>query len=97
MGSTAVLGLPAKPTVDIAVGVRSLDVPRAAAERLGQLGYEDAARDSRPGERRFRRGSRVPREVIAHLVEWGAPAWTDFLRFRGRCEPTPARRPPTAS
>ena len=24
----------------------------------------------------------MPREVIAHLVEWGAPAWTDFLRFR---------------
>src|SRR5919109_4321563 len=73
VGSTAVPGLAAKPTVDIAVGVRETPLPASAVERLVALGFEDAAADSRPGEHRFRKGSDVPREVIVHVVPWGGP------------------------
>jgi tRNA threonylcarbamoyladenosine biosynthesis protein TsaE len=82
VGSTAVPGLAAKPTVDIAVGATTIDLPAEAVERMQALGYEDAVDDSRPGERRFRKGADVPRDVIVHVVEWGGPTWQSFLRFR---------------
>jgi tRNA threonylcarbamoyladenosine biosynthesis protein TsaE len=82
VGSTAVPGLAAKPTIDIAVGATTLDVPGEAVETFRGLGYEDVGEDSRPWERRFRKGAGVPYAVIVHIVEWGGPAWTDFVRFR---------------
>ncbi len=82
VGSTAVPGLAAKPTVDIAVGVGSIDLPDDAVERMKMRGFEDAGEDSRPEERRFRKGPWVPREVIVHVVEWGGPMWQSYLRFR---------------
>lgn len=39
VGSTAVPGLEAKPTIDILAGVRDLDESRACFEPLAQLGY----------------------------------------------------------
>jgi tRNA threonylcarbamoyladenosine biosynthesis protein TsaE len=82
VGSTAVPGLAAKPTVDMAVGATTTDLPVEAIERMKALGFEDAAEDSRPGERRFRKGAIFPRDVIVHVVEWGGPMWQSFLRFR---------------
>jgi tRNA threonylcarbamoyladenosine biosynthesis protein TsaE len=82
VGSTAVPGLAAKPTIDIALGTTTIELPVEAVERLETLGYDDAAEDSRPGERRFRKGEQFPREVIVHVVEWGGPTWRDYLRFR---------------
>jgi tRNA threonylcarbamoyladenosine biosynthesis protein TsaE len=82
VGSTAVPGLAAKPTVDIAVGATTTDLPTEAIERMKALGFEDAGDDSRPGERRFRKGAVFPRDVIVHVVEWGGPMWQSYLRFR---------------
>ena len=82
VGSTAVPGLAAKPTIDVAVGATTIDLPAEAVARVEALGYHDTLEDSRPGERRFRKGATVPREVIVHLVEWGGPMWRDYLRFR---------------
>jgi tRNA threonylcarbamoyladenosine biosynthesis protein TsaE len=77
-----VLGLAAKPTIDVAVGATTLDLPPEAVTRMEQLGYEDACDEDRPWERRFRKGTAVPWDVIVHVVEWGGPVWNDFLRFR---------------
>jgi tRNA threonylcarbamoyladenosine biosynthesis protein TsaE len=82
VGSTAVPGLAAKPTVDIAVGATTSDLPTEAVERMKALGFEDAGDDSRSGERRFRKGVVFPRDVIVHVVEWGGPMWQSYLRFR---------------
>jgi tRNA threonylcarbamoyladenosine biosynthesis protein TsaE len=93
VGSTAVPGLAAKPTIDIAAGTITLDLPAAAVGRLEALGYADAGDDAFPGERRFRKGMGVPWEVIVHVVEWGGPMWGDSLRFRDalRADPSVAR------
>jgi tRNA threonylcarbamoyladenosine biosynthesis protein TsaE len=93
VGSTSVPGLASKPTVDVAAGATTLELPPDAVRRLADLGYEDAGADSRPGERRFRKGESFPRQVILHVVEWGGPMWRDFLAFRDelRSEPTLAR------
>jgi tRNA threonylcarbamoyladenosine biosynthesis protein TsaE len=82
VGSTAVEGLAAKPTIDIVVGVTTLELPEDAVDRMVAVGYEDAQLDSRPGEWRFRKGGTVPREVIVHVVEHGGEAWHSDLRFR---------------
>jgi tRNA threonylcarbamoyladenosine biosynthesis protein TsaE len=82
IGSTAVEGFAAKPTIDIAVGVTRLELDDESVQRLASLGYEDA-RPERPREElRFRRGAVVPREVIVHVVEWGGPKWQSHLGFR---------------
>ncbi len=82
VGSTAVPGLAAQPTVDIAVGATTLELPAEAFARMAELGYDAAGEDDRPGERRFRLGPPFPREVIVHVVEWGGAAWRGFLVFR---------------
>lgn len=90
VGSTAVPGLAAMPTVDIAAGVTDMPIPDSATAAMVRLGFEDAAEDSRPGERRFRRGATFPRDVIVHVVEWGSPAWAGYVRFRDALRADPA-------
>jgi tRNA threonylcarbamoyladenosine biosynthesis protein TsaE len=82
VGSTAVPGLAAKPTIDIAVGATTINLSPALVERMHEAGFEDARDETRPWERRFRKGPEVPREVIVHVVEFGGPAWSSYLRFR---------------
>jgi tRNA threonylcarbamoyladenosine biosynthesis protein TsaE len=90
VGSTAVPGLAAKPTVDIAVGATTIDLPAVAVDRMQALGYEDAGDDSKPGERSFRKGPAFPRDVIVHVAEWGGLQWRTHLRFRDALRADPA-------
>jgi GrpB-like predicted nucleotidyltransferase (UPF0157 family) len=81
VGSTAVPGLAAKPTIDIAVGVPSLELRAAAARRMEELGYQYGGTHDQP-QHVFRRGRDVPWEVIVHVVEHEGPMWHHYLRFR---------------
>jgi tRNA threonylcarbamoyladenosine biosynthesis protein TsaE len=90
VGSTAVPGLAAKPTVDIAVGATTIELPREAVEGLEAIGYEDAGADSKPGERNFRKGSQFPRDVIVHVVKWGGQKWRAHLQFRDALRADPS-------
>ncbi|MBP8994983.1 MAG: GrpB family protein [Bacteroidales bacterium] len=40
IGSTAIPGIPAKPIIDINIGVKSLKVARDMKEKFEKLGYE---------------------------------------------------------
>jgi tRNA threonylcarbamoyladenosine biosynthesis protein TsaE len=93
VGSTSIPGIAAKPTIDIAVGVTTLDLPPDALAGFKGLGYAFAWDEIRSWERRFRRGVGVPWEAIVHVVEWGGAHWNDFLRFRDalRTDPGLAR------
>ncbi len=90
VGSTSVPRLGAKPTIDVAVGVTTLELDPKALERMAALGYEEGGGDSRPGERRFRKGPEFPRDFILHVVEWGGPLWRDHLTFRDALRRDPA-------
>jgi GrpB-like predicted nucleotidyltransferase (UPF0157 family) len=91
VGSTAVPGLAAKPTVDIMVGVASLEASRAAVAALeadGWLYYP-----YRPQEMHwFCRPSVNRREFHLHLVPTGSTAYRSRLAFRDalRDDPTMA-------
>ena len=82
VGSTAVPGLAGKPTVDIAVGVDTIDLPQGAVDALGAAGFRHQPDETRQWELRFAKGDDFPRAVIVHVIEWQGWKWRDFIRFR---------------
>lgn len=82
VGSTSVRGLAGKPTIDIAVGVETIELPPEAMAAMSAAGFVHQVDETRPWERRFLKGDEFPREVIVHVVEWQGHKWRDFIRFR---------------
>ena len=93
VGSTSVPGLAGKPTIDIAVGIASLDLTEGAKERMERLGYSYGGDLGQP-QHVFRKGDRVPWHFLVHAVEHASPVWNDFLYFRDylRTHPREAER-----
>ncbi len=81
IGSTAVPGLAGKPTIDIAVGVPSLELEAANFSRMRALGYAYGGHHGLP-QHVFRKGERVPWEYLVHVVEHDGAMWGDYLRIR---------------
>jgi GrpB-like predicted nucleotidyltransferase (UPF0157 family) len=90
VGSTAVPGLAGKPTVDIAVGVETLELSPRVVERMGAAGFHYQEDETRPWERRFVKGDVFPRAVIVHVVEWQGQKWREFIRFRDALRADPS-------
>jgi GrpB-like predicted nucleotidyltransferase (UPF0157 family) len=89
VGSTSVPGLAAKPTIDIAVGVASVDLPDGARTRMERLGYDYGGDHGQP-QHVFRKGKSVPWRFLVHVVQYEGPMWLDFLRFRDYLRANPA-------
>lgn len=82
VGSTAVPGLIAKPTIDIAIGVRSMGASREATPRTLALGY-GKGRDHFADWRYFDRADHGENEnVHLHIVPFGGARWNNYLLFR---------------
>ena len=79
-GSTSVPELPAKPILDVLVGVPTAIDVAGLARALAPLGYEHAPWAGVPGHEVFGRGQ--PRTHLLHVVPAGGPAWARMLRFR---------------
>ena len=81
VGSTAVPGLPAKPVLDIAAAVATLDSLPQIVRRLTRIGY--LYRGDRIGGQFFvAESSPDVRTTHVHVVEHGGAQWRDYLRFR---------------
>jgi GrpB-like predicted nucleotidyltransferase (UPF0157 family) len=81
VGSTAVLGLAAKPLIDILVGVESLQQSRACFDGLAAIGYVYAP--YRPEEMHwFCKPHPSRRTHHLHLVPAGSARFRDELAFR---------------
>lgn len=88
VGSTAVPGLEAKPTIDVLVGVEDLESARACFGPLAELGYLYAP--YLPEEMHwFCKPSPSRREFHLHLVPVGSPRFRDELTFRDRLRADP--------
>lgn len=94
VGSTAVPGLPAKPVIDILVGVpvgEHVERAQAALERIGYLRDPDAERDD-SRRRVFRKGSADLTEMRTHHVHLtitGGDYWRRLLAFRDQLRRDP--------
>jgi GrpB-like predicted nucleotidyltransferase (UPF0157 family) len=98
MGSTAVPGLPAKPIIDILIGVSKLEEVRSICIReLLSLGYVHITTYESwlPNELFFRKGIPGPWTHHVHIMEPSRPGnrWDEFLLFRDylRAHPEAAR------
>ncbi len=88
VGSTAVPGLEAKPTIDILVGVEDLRSSRACIEPLGDLDYLYAP--YRSEEMHWLcKPSPSRRTHHLHLVPTGSRRYLDELAFRDRLRASP--------
>lgn len=87
-GSTSVPGLPAKPILDILVGVRSPLDPTPYVAALESLGYEYVPWAGVPEHLVF--GRDELRTHLVHVVEHGGSAWQRGLRFRDALRADPA-------
>ncbi len=82
IGSTAVPGLPAKPVIDILVGVDDIERSGQAVAALIGLGYSYApeVETDVPDQRYFYKGS--PHTHHIHMVERSSPLFEEHLLFR---------------
>ena len=81
VGSTAVPGLAAKPTIDVLAGIRDLDVARDRFPLLARLEYHYAP--YRQDEMHwFCKPSPKVRAFHLHLVPYGSRRYTQELAFR---------------
>lgn len=88
VGSTAVPGLEAKPTIDILAGVEDLESARGCFEPLAGLGYLYAP--YLPDEMHwFCKPSPRRREFHLHLVPTDSQRFRDELAFRDRLRDSP--------
>jgi GrpB-like predicted nucleotidyltransferase (UPF0157 family) len=87
VGSTAVPGLEAKPTIDVMAPVRDLDEARACFEPLAALGYVNAPH--RPYFHWFCKPSPARRTHHLTLIEPTHPEWAARLAFRDRLRADP--------
>ena len=93
VGSTSVPGLAAKPTIDIAVGLPSIELGALRTARIEALGYSYSGDHGLP-QHVFRKGDAFPRDFLVHVIEHGGRMWCDYLRFRDhlRSHPEDAER-----
>lgn len=80
IGSTAVPGLAAKPTLDIMVGSETLAVDVAAIRDMKALGYDYLGEYGISGRHFFRKG--LPPTHHVHWVRRGSDFWAKQLVFR---------------
>ena len=80
IGSTAVPGSPAKPIVDVMVGVASEADHDTVARLLSPLGYEDCG--GAPGRRYLRTRPGDGQDCNVQVVEHEGELWRASLRFR---------------
>ena len=82
VGGTAVPGLPAKPVIDLMVGVEDIERAGPAVAGLINLGYEyvPELESQLPDRRYFRRGS--PETHHVHMVPLSSDYFAGHLLFR---------------
>ena len=82
IGSTAVPGLAAKPTIDILIVVRSHARLDACCQELESLGYQAKGENGIPGRRYFQRLAGEDHLFHLHAYEDGHPDIRRHLDFR---------------
>jgi GrpB-like predicted nucleotidyltransferase (UPF0157 family) len=80
VGGTAVPGVPAKPILDILVGVPSFEKARVCIGPMESLGYEYRGEYGIPGRHYFVKGD--PRTHHVHILEVGGETWGRMIAFR---------------
>lgn len=90
VGSTAVLGMWAKPLIDVMVGLRTIDQHGACLGPMQSLGYEYKGEFGIPDRHFFVLGDPTTHHV--HMVEHAGHFWRLNLHFRDLLRRDPSAR-----
>lgn len=84
IGSTAVPGMPAKPIIDLLVGVESLGPAKSLAEHICASGYTTSTEfnETLVDRKWFMRWAEGHRTHHLHVVAQDGNAWREHLAFR---------------
>lgn len=82
VGSTAILSIPAKPIIDIALAVKSLDDLSVFKEILEKAGYTYRGKQGLEDRGLFVKGTEENRTHYVHVTEKGSKTWNDEVLFR---------------
>ena len=80
VGSTAIVGMPAKPILDIAITVEDFEKARVCIDPLVALGYTFRGENGIPRRHYFTKGDPTTHHI--HMVEESSVEWTKLIRFR---------------
>lgn len=92
IGSTAVVGMPAKPVVDLMASVESMTAAESIAARICASGYTTSAdfNAAHLDRKWFMRSANGHRTHHLHVVEHNSKLWHDHIRFRDALRAQPA-------
>lgn len=82
IGSTSIIGLLAKPIIDIAVGVTSLYEAESFIKPLSKLNYEYVPKLDFPNRLFFRKGAWRHGTHHLHVYEITSEEWSNHILFR---------------
>lgn len=88
IGSTAVPGLGAKPTIDLMIGYPELEIGEGFVGAMKRLGYDYLGEYGIPGRHFFRKG--LPPTHHVHCVLRDGDFWTKQIVFRDYLRSNPA-------
>lgn len=80
IGSTSIPDMEAKPIIDMAAAIPSLDIVQNCIEPLAAVGYEYKGEYGLPGRHFFTKGS--PHTHYLHVVMKSSDHWNAWLTFR---------------
>jgi GrpB-like predicted nucleotidyltransferase (UPF0157 family) len=90
IGSTALEGMPAKPVIDLMVGVKDEAEQDACARLLSSAGWQDMGEAGVPGRRHLRR--RLGEHANVHIVSTKSLHWSNNLAIRDYLRAHPDER-----
>lgn len=82
IGSTSVIGLLAKPIIDIAIGVQKLHEAESFIEPLSTINYEYVPKADFPNRLFFRKGLWRQGTHHLHIYDQSSEEWSNYLLFR---------------
>ena len=80
VGSTAIVGMPAKPILDIAIAVEDFEKARVCIAPLAALGYTFKGENGIPRRHYFTKGEPCTHHI--HMVEETSDEWAKLMLFR---------------
>lgn len=84
IGSTAIVGLHAKPVIDVLLGTNSLSEIESQIAALEALGFNYVSKYEKeiPSRRYFVKAAANSLRIHVHGVEIGSHIWCEHMRFR---------------
>ena len=90
IGSTAIPGIPAKPIIDMSLGLRTPNDAKKLIKPLADLGYAWRKTAGSSQRRLFVKGPEEKRTHYLHVMQYNNDAWKNDLLFRDYLRANPA-------